>query len=78
MISKLEILLIKGYQKVSHPVYTMLDKVHLNYFGCRYTPSCSCYTQEAIEKHGALKGTYMGIKRILRCRPPYGGNDPVT
>jgi hypothetical protein len=77
MISNLEILLIKSYRAVSHPVYSALDKVHLNIFKCRYTPSCSKYAEEAIKKHGAVKGTTMAAKRICRCRPPYGGYDPV-
>ncbi|MBQ3123936.1 MAG: membrane protein insertion efficiency factor YidD [Clostridia bacterium] len=45
---------------------------------CRFTPTCSQYALEAIEKYGAIKGTYLAIKRILRCRPFGGGGyDPV-
>ncbi len=45
---------------------------------CRFYPSCSQYTLEAVEKYGALKGCFMGIKRILRCHPfNKGGYDPV-
>lgn len=45
---------------------------------CRFTPSCSQYTYEAIVEHGVLKGTYLGIKRILKCNPFFkGGYDPV-
>lgn len=46
---------------------------------CRFYPTCSCYMHEAIEKHGSLKGTALGIIRILKCGPWYRGNwiDPV-
>lgn len=45
---------------------------------CRYTPTCSTYTIEAIKEWGPLKGGYLGIKRILSCNPWGGmGNDPV-
>jgi putative component of membrane protein insertase Oxa1/YidC/SpoIIIJ protein YidD len=76
-LSKLEISLIKVYQKISFPFYYSLDKLNLNIFRCRYTPSCSHYAQEAIEKYGVIKGTRMAIKRINRCRYPFGGDDPV-
>ncbi|MFL2080845.1 membrane protein insertion efficiency factor YidD [Latilactobacillus sakei] len=45
---------------------------------CRYYPTCSSYTIQAIQKHGAIKGLIMGIGRILRCHPfVKGGYDPV-
>ena len=45
---------------------------------CRFEPSCSDYMRQAVEKHGAAKGTWMGIRRILRCQPfCKGGFDPV-
>ena len=45
---------------------------------CRFTPTCSQYAIEAITKHGPFKGTWLAIKRVLRCRPGGGsGYDPV-
>jgi uncharacterized protein len=45
---------------------------------CRFEPTCSDYAREAVRRYGALKGTFMGIKRILRCQPfCAGGHDPV-
>lgn len=45
---------------------------------CRYTPTCSTYAYEAVMKYGALKGSWMAVKRILRCHPFHsGGYDPV-
>ena len=46
---------------------------------CRFTPTCSAYAAEAIEKYGAVKGGFLAIKRLLRCNPFYKGDyfDPV-
>jgi putative membrane protein insertion efficiency factor len=45
---------------------------------CRYTPTCSAYSIEALKKHGPIKGLYLSIKRILSCNPWGGhGHDPV-
>ena len=45
---------------------------------CRFTPTCSQYAMEAVEKYGAVKGGYLAVRRILRCHPFHkGGYDPV-
>ncbi len=61
--------LVKGYQLLISPFLGN---------NCRYYPSCSAYTIEAMEKHGPFKGIWMGIKRVSRCHPFHeGGVDPV-
>jgi len=46
--------------------------------GCRFTPTCSEYAQDAIRKYGAVKGSALAVRRILRCNPFHeGGFDPV-
>lgn len=45
---------------------------------CRFTPTCSQYAREAVERYGALKGSWMAIRRVSRCHPWHpGGHDPV-
>lgn len=71
MIKKLLIGSIKVYKKTLSPYLALYSK-------CRYTPTCSEYMMEAIEKHGAIKGVALGIWRLLRCNPwSKGGYDPV-
>lgn len=46
--------------------------------GCRFYPTCSHYAEEALRKYGAVKGTWLAIKRVFRCHPWHdGGYDPV-
>ncbi|MFR5682720.1 MAG: membrane protein insertion efficiency factor YidD [Clostridia bacterium] len=64
--------LIKIYQKTISPIFSFLG-IH-----CKYYPTCSEYTKQAIEKYGAVKGTILASKRILRCNPfSKGGYDPL-
>ncbi|MCK5679105.1 MAG: membrane protein insertion efficiency factor YidD [Flavobacteriaceae bacterium] len=63
------ILIVKFYQAAISPYLPS---------SCRYTPTCSHYTIEALQKHGLLKGGWMAIKRISSCNPWGGsGYDPV-
>lgn len=68
MMKRILIWLIKLYQKIPGPWHDC----------CRHIPTCSNYSIEAIKEYGSIKGTFMSIKRILRCNP-WGtyGYDPV-
>ena len=66
---KIMIFLIKFYQKAISPFLGRR---------CRFYPTCSEYTKQAVEKYGALKGLYLGLIRILKCHPFHkGGYDPL-
>ncbi|MFO7615380.1 MAG: membrane protein insertion efficiency factor YidD [Bacteroidales bacterium] len=61
--------LIRGYQRFLSPLLAS---------NCRFHPTCSQYTLEAVERYGAAKGLWLGAKRIGRCHPfNSGGYDPV-
>jgi len=65
----LMIFVVRAYQVVLSPLLPP---------SCRYTPSCSNYAIEALQKHGALRGGWLAAKRIARCHPfRPGGHDPV-
>ena len=66
---KILIFLIRFYQKAISPFLGRR---------CRFYPTCSEYTKQAVEKYGALKGLYLGLIRILKCHPFHkGGYDPL-
>ncbi len=68
-------LVLSIYRVVISPAMHLLSGAGA---GCRYVPSCSQYAEEALQKHGAVKGTWLALKRILRCHPWGGGGlDPV-
>jgi hypothetical protein len=70
MVKKGMIILIRIYQKYLSPL-----KIRTH---CIYTPTCSQYAIEALEKYGVFVGTFLACKRILRCNPfAKGGYDPV-
>lgn len=63
------IFLVNGYRKFISPLFPAK---------CRFTPTCSAYMIEAVQRYGALRGSWLGVKRIFRCNPfCKGGYDPV-
>ncbi len=68
-MKKLLIFVVRVYRKTISPLLPP---------SCIYTPTCSAYAEEALQKHGAVKGSVLAVKRILRCHPWHtGGYDPV-
>lgn len=77
-MKKLILAAIRFYQKTAFFHGTLLKNLFLSDDACRFTPSCSHYTYEAVEKYGSVKGLKLGLLRIIRCHPwSKGGYDPV-
>lgn len=68
-MKKIILLIIRFYQRYISPMSPP---------SCRFYPTCSQYAIEAVEEHGAIKGSYLAVRRILKCHPLHkGGFDPV-
>ena len=71
-MKKFLIFLIKIYKKFISQFF------YIKGVRCKYYPTCSEYTKQAIEKYGSVKGSFLGIKRIIKCNPfSKGGYDPL-
>ena len=69
MIARLLLLLVRAYRWLISPVLPQ---------ACRFHPSCSSYAEEALQRHGALRGGWLAARRVCRCGPWHaGGYDPV-
>ncbi len=78
-MKKLLIAAIRFYRRTRPFHIRLLEKIFMTGPSCRFKPSCSQYALNAIEKYGAARGSYLALKRFLRCNPFFkGGYDPVT
>jgi len=69
---------IKIYQKLNLFSQPVLKSIFISDASCRYSPTCSEYTLQAVARFGSLKGLYLGARRIISCNPfSKGGFDPV-
>lgn len=77
MVRRLAQLLIRAYQKTLSPDQGLLKYIFRTRV-CRFHPTCSQYAYEAIGMYGVMKGSYLGMRRLMRCHPWHpGGYDPV-
>lgn len=77
-MKKILLSLIKGYQKLLSPDHSFWAKTYHPHGYCKFYPTCSQYSHDAISKYGIIKGSYKSANRIIRCNPwNKGGFDPV-
>jgi len=77
-MKKSALLLIRFYQKTKWFHGSVAKQLFLTDKVCRFTPTCSEYTYQAIDKYEVIKGSFLGLKRIVRCHPwNKGGYDPL-
>ena len=70
MLVRFVVMLLKGYQWVISPLLGP---------NCRFYPSCSQYTIEALREYGLIRGSWLAVKRLVKCHPYHpGGYDPVS
>ena len=68
-MSRILVALVRGYQRFVSPMLPPR---------CRFLPTCSQYAAEAVERHGAARGSWLALRRVARCHPFHpGGHDPV-
>ncbi|MEA2464156.1 MAG: uncharacterized protein QOJ98_1903 [Acidobacteriota bacterium] len=69
IVRRIPLFLLRGYKRFISPLLPPM---------CRFEPTCSMYTMQAVEKYGTLRGTWLGVRRLARCHPfNPGGWDPV-
>lgn len=69
VIKRLLLFLLRAYKRAISPLLPQ---------ACRFEPTCSVYSMQAIERHGALRGAWLSLARLLKCHPFHpGGYDPV-
>lgn len=69
MLARFLVMLVRGYQVAISPLLPP---------SCRYSPTCSQYAIDALRRHGAVKGSWLALRRLARCHPFHpGGYDPV-
>jgi len=73
LVVRLLLGLLRGYKRWLSPALHSISPM-----GCKFLPTCSEYAAEAVARHGALRGTWLAVRRLLRCHPfSPGGLDPV-